>query len=1085
MSAGHAAPAPRRVLLLGSGALQIGQAGEFDYSGSQALKALREEGTYTALINPNIATTQTTEALADAIYFLPVTAHFVEQVIIREKIDSLLLGFGGQTALNVGLELEASGALARHGVSVLGTPVSTIRVTEDRSLFMEALRQIGVNTARGAACSNVEEAIEAARKIGFPVILRGAFSLGGKGSAIVRTADGIGPAVRHMLAGVKQVLVEECLSGWKEIEYEVVRDGGDNCITVCNMENVDPMGIHTGDSIVVAPSQTLNDFEYQLLRDTAIRTIRHLGVVGECNIQYALDPVSGDYRVIEVNARLSRSSALASKATGYPLAYVATRVALGHLLPDIANSVTRTTSAFFEPALDYIVCKVPRWDFDKFPGVHDLIGPEMKSVGEVMAIGRSFPEVMQKALRMLDIGADGLDTDAFEFEDLRAELEMPTPRRMFALARAFREGMSVEEAQGLTGIDRYFLEEICAAVGLGQRICEWGQAGLTREHLLEAKLAGYSDAGIGARVHMPTEAVRQLRHRLGVRPHLAQIDTLAAEFPSATNYLYMTYAAHAHDAPATAARKVLVLGSGCYRIGSSVEFDWCCVNAAQAARELGYETLLLNCNPETVSTDYDTCDRLVFDEISLETILEIVDAEGPQGVIVSMGGQTPNSLALTLGRAGVRILGTAARSIDAAEDRKKFSDLCDRLEIDQPRWAEATAIPDLGPVVDRLGGFPVLVRPSYVLSGAAMRVAHTEPELKAFLENATDVSPEHPVVISKFETRAREIEFDGVAAKGEIVLWAISEHVEDAGVHSGDATLIIPPQRLYLETIRRVRSIAARLAEELQVTGPFNLQLLSRNNDVKVIECNLRASRSFPFVSKALGQNFITEAVRLMLGAPRTTARYRNPVDLDYVVVKAPMFSFRRLSGADTVLGVEMASTGEVGCFGDDGDEAFLKAMIASGFTIPTRGVLLSLGPVAAKYRFVDDARILKALGLRLYATPGTAEVLNAEDLGCQALAKNDQDRSNPQAIDVMRAGHIDLVINIPREWDEKGRPDGFRIRRAAVDLEIPLLTDQWLARRVIQALTKYTMQTLRVAPWSDYLSRNDALSGTAVAVRA
>jgi carbamoyl-phosphate synthase large subunit len=1060
------------VLLLGAGALQIGQAGEFDYSGSQALKALREQGVYTALINPNIATIQTSENYADAVYFLPVTAQVVEQVIRRENVDAILLGFGGQTALNTGLELEAAGVFERCGVTVLGTPVTAIRITEDRKLFADALREIGVNTARGMACSSVMEAAEAARAIGFPVILRGAYSLGGKGSAFVRSEQAIEATARHMLAGVPQVLVEESLAGWKEIEYEVVRDGADNCITVCNMENVDPMGTHTGDSIVVAPSQTLNDSEYQLLRDVAIRTIRHLGIVGECNIQFALDPANGDYRVIEVNARLSRSSALASKATGYPLAYVAARIALGATLPEIPNAITRKTTSFFEPALDYIVCKVPRWDFEKFRGVDPRIGPEMKSVGEVMAIGRSFPEVLQKALRMLEIRVEGLDPDAFAFDDLADELQHPTPRRIFAVARAFHDGMTVEKVHALTRIDPFFLSEILRLVEIGKRLAGRGRAGLDADELREAKLAGYSDAGIASRVGSTAGEIRRLRHQHDVRPRLARIDTLAAEYPAETNYLYMSYAAHADEPIPGTRKKILVLGSGCYRIGSSVEFDWCCVNAALTARELGHETLLLNCNPETVSTDYDICDRLIFDEISLETVLDVVEAERPAGVIVSMGGQTPNNLALQLHRLGVPILGTPPESVDIAEDRRKFSALCDEISVDQPRWVEATALADLAGAVESLGGYPVLVRPSYVLSGAAMRVAHAEPELRGYLAHATVVSREHPVVISKFEERAREVEFDAVADRGEIVLWAISEHVEDAGVHSGDATLIIPPQRLYLETMRRVRAIAAKLAQALKVTGPFNLQLLSRNNDVKVIECNLRASRSFPFVSKVLGQNFIREATRVILGAPATKLQNRSAMDLDYVGVKAPMFSFRRLAGADPVLGVEMASTGEVGCFGEDGDEAFLKALLASGFRIPRRGVLLSLGPVAAKYRFVEDARVLARRGLTLYGTPGTAEILQAEGIDCQALAKDARDRSRPQAVDLMRAGEIDLVINIPRDWDKKGRPDGFRIRRAAVDLEIPLLTDQWLARKAVQAFSKYEVAALPVAAWKDYIDR-------------
>ena len=1062
---------PRRALVLGSGALQIGQAGEFDYSGSQALKALREEGVYTVLLNPNIATIQTSEELADAVYFLPVDPHFVEEVIVAERIDAILLGFGGQTALNCGLELAEKGILARHGVRVLGTQVEAIRNAEDRQLFNQKLSEIGVKFARSRATTSPQEALAAAREIGLPVMLRGAFSLGGKGAAIVRDADQLAAAIDRAFSGVPQVLVEECLSGWKEIEYEVVRDGHDNCITVCNMENVDPMGIHTGESIVVAPSQTLSDDDYQHLRDVAIQTVRHLGIVGECNIQYALDPRSSDYRVIEVNPRLSRSSALASKATGYPLAYVAAKIALGYTLPQLANAITRKTTAFFEPALDYIVCKIPRWDFEKFAGVDPSIGPEMKSVGEVMAIGRSFPEALQKALRMIEIGADGLDPDAFQFADLRAELKRPSPRRIFALVRAFIEGMSIDEAFELTRIDRLFLAEIERVATLRQELRAAGRPGaLDHDAMRTAKCAGFSDRAIAGLVGSTPEGVRARRHELGIRPRLAQIDTLAAEYPAETNYLYLTYAADQHDVEPSPRKKILVLGSGCYRIGSSVEFDWCCVNSVMAARELGYETILLNCNPETVSTDYDICDRLVFDEISLETVLEICEHEQPEGVLVSMGGQTPNNLALKLHQAGVKILGTAPSSIDRAEDRQKFSALCDRLGIDQPLWTQATALDDLPRIIETLGGFPLLVRPSYVLSGAAMRVAHHAAELRDYLERATSVSPEHPVVITKFEHHAREIELDAVADHGEIVLWAISEHVEDAGVHSGDATLVLPPQQLYMETVQRVKRIGARLAKELDVTGPFNVQMLSKHNDVKVIECNLRASRSFPFVSKVLETNFIREATRLILGAPRgTLERRRNPLELEYVAVKAPKFSFRRLSGADPVSGVEMASTGEVACFGRDVEEALLKAMIATGFRIPSKGVLLSLGPVGDKYRFTEEARALLRHGLPLYATPGTAEILRAESIPCQVFDKDGERGSS--AIEHMRAGEIDLVINIPRVYDEKGRPDGVRIRRAAIDLEIPLITDLWLARKVVRAVTRKRLADLEVKSWHHYLS--------------
>ena len=1061
---------PKRALVLGSGALQIGQAGEFDYSGSQCLKALKEEGVYTALINPNIATIQTSQELADAVYFLPVDPFFVEKVIIAERIDAILLSFGGQTALNCGLELEASGVLAKHGVRVMGTPVKTIRDTEDRKLFIDRLDEIGVRTARSRACGNRGEAEAAIRAIGLPVILRAAFSLGGKGSAIVRTEAEIDHALDRAYAGSAQVLVEECLSGWKEIEYEVVRDGHDNCITVCNMENVDPMGIHTGESIVVAPSQTLDDVEYQMLRDVAIKTIRHLGIVGECNIQYALDPKSREYRVIEVNARLSRSSALASKATGYPLAYVAAKIALGYALPQIANSITRTTTAFFEPSLDYIVCKFPRWDFEKFVGADRKLGPEMKSVGEVMAIGRSFPEVLQKAIRMIEIGVDGLDPEAFTFEDLRFEMTNPSPRRMFAIAAAFKRGMTIDEVAELTHIDRFFLNEIARIITVQTNLEARTDAQLDRAAMVEAKQAGFSDAAIARATKSGVAAVRSARRTLGVRPYLAQIDTLAAEYPAETNYLYFTYYAHANDAPATDRRKVLVLGSGCYRIGSSVEFDWCCVTAVTAARQLGYETILLNCNPETVSTDYDVCDRLVFDEITLETVLELCEHEQPDGVLVAMGGQTPNNLALKLHQHGIHVLGTDPLQVDIAEDRTKFSALCDELGVDQPRWAHAKALDDLDVVVESLGGYPVLVRPSYVLSGAAMRVANTAPELKAYLGAATDVSPEHPVVITKFE-KAREVELDAVAQHGEIVLCAISEHIENAGVHSGDATLMFPSRGLNLETIRKVNKIGAELARGLSITGPFNIQMLAFEDEVKVIECNLRASRSFPFVSKVLGTNFIEEATRLILGCAPSPIPSRNPIELDYVAVKAPQFSFRRLAGVDPVLGVEMASTGEVACFGKDGDEALLKAMLATGFRYPKKGVLMSLGTLGDKYKFAGEAKALAKLGLGLYATPKTAEILAAEGVQCEVVGKDARDgKQYRDAVEALRAGEIDIVIHIPREYDEKGRPDGFRIRRTAIDLEIPLLTDLWLARKLVRAMSRYSIDDLEVTPWHHYL---------------
>lgn len=1064
---------PRRVLVLGSGALQIGQAGEFDYSGSQALKALREEGVATILINPNIATIQTGEDLADRVYFIDINPEFVERVIAKEEVDAILLSFGGQTALNCGLALHEAGVLDRYGVRVLGTPIAAIRDTEDRALFVKRLSEIDVKTARSQACRSQREAHEAARAIGLPVMLRSGFSLGGKGSGIVDSAEALDTAVKRAFAGsAHQVLVEECLRGWKEIEYEVVRDGRDNCITVCNMENFDPMGIHTGESIVVAPSQTLNDEEYQLLRTLAIRTVRHLGIVGECNIQYALDPASSDYRVIEVNARLSRSSALASKATGYPLAYVAAKIALGRSLPEIQNTITRRTTAFFEPALDYLVCKVPRWDLAKFQGASVRIGSEMKSVGEVMAIGRTFPEVIQKALRMLDIGVRGLDPDAYAFDDLRDQLANPTPLRIFAIARALRGGMSVDDVHALTRIDRWFLKSIESIMRMHGHL-QRSRWPVSPDQLREAKGMGFSDLAIEALTQAPQGSARDARKRAGIVRHLAQIDTLAAEFPADTNYLYTTFHASQSDVTPSRRKKILVLGSGAYRIGSSVEFDWCCVNAVQAAAALGYETIMLNYNPETVSTDYDVCDRLVFDEVSLETVLDLYEQEQPDGVVVSMGGQIPNNLAMKLHRAGVKVLGTSPDNIDRAEDRNKFSALLDKLGIDQPRWFHMSDVADADTVVARLGGFPVLVRPSYVLSGAAMSVAHEPNELGRILARALEVSLEHPVVVSAFETHAREVEIDAVADHGEIVLWAVSEHIEDAGVHSGDATLVLPPQTLYIATIRRVRKIAAALAKALEITGPFNVQFLAKHNTVKVIECNLRASRSFPFVSKVTGTNFAREAMRRMLGF--AGAVQNDSLNLDHVGVKVPMFSFSRLVGADPMLGVEMMSTGEVGCFGDDLHEALLHALLATGFRFPERGVLLSLGPVADKYWFADEARVIaEELRLPVYATRGTAEMLTEIGITCTAVEK--QISEQPNAIDLIEHGEVDLVINIPREYDAFGRPDGILIRRAAVDAGVPLITDLQLARAVIEALRVKKPGDLQVLAWQDYVSREPAV---------
>jgi len=1061
---------PRRVLVLGSGALQIGQAGEFDYSGSQAIKALKEENIKTVLVNPNIATIQTSPEMADRLYLVALTPEFVEQVIEREEVDAILLSFGGQTALNCGLALHRTGVLARHGVRVLGTPIEAIENTEDRKLFVEKLDEIGVRSPKGVACHSIDEARGAAQTLGFPVILRGAYALGGKGSDIVRQPGDLERAVRRAFdSGLQQVLVEEYLDGWKEIEYEVVRDGRDNTIAVCNMENFDPMGIHTGDSIVVAPSQTLTNDDHQTLRSLALEVVRHIGIVGECNIQYALDPATGDYRVIEVNARLSRSSALASKATGYPLAYVAAKLAIGYSLPEIPNAVTGCTSAFFEPALDYLVCKIPRWDMVKFQGASSSIGTEMKSVGEVMALGRSFPEVLQKALRMLDIGVTGLDPEAFQFRDIQAEIKRATTHRVFAIARALCEGTSVDEVHELSGIDRWFLDGIAAVMAERERLRAL-PGPIDESGLRQAKQLGFSDEAIEHLTQRPPGSVREARDLWGIRPEIASIDTTAAEFPAATSYLYSSYLAADSEVPHSRRPKILVLGSGPYRIGSSVEFDWCCVNAIRAASELGYETIMLNCNPETVSTDYDVCDQLIFDEISLESVLEICARQQPDGVVISMGGQVPNNLAMQLHAAGVPILGTAAEDIDRAEDRSKFSDLLDRLGIDQPVWEPLTELSDAAALVERLGGYPVLVRPSYVLSGAAMSVAHEPHELTRILQRASDVSREHPVVVSKFEAHAKEIEIDAVADRGELVNWAISEHIEHAGVHSGDATLVLPPQTLYIATIRQVRRIAAAVARELSITGPFNMQFLAKLNMVKVIECNLRASRSFPFVSKATGGNFAAEAMRRMLGVRQPVVN--NSLDLDYVAVKAPQFSFDRLIGADPMLGVEMASTGEVGCFGDDLYEALIHAMFATGFTCPTKGVLFSLGPIEEKYALVEEVRAIgEELGLPVFATEGTAEALEQIGIACHRVSKHLSEE--PNAMSLIDDGRIDLVVNIPREYDRLGRPDGYLIRRRAVEAGVPLITDFQSARAMVAALRAYKKSPPKVLAWQDYVTRD------------
>jgi carbamoyl-phosphate synthase large subunit len=1038
-----------KILILGSGALKIGEAGEFDYSGSQAIKAYKEEGISTVLVNPNIATIQTSEALADRIYFLPVTSHFVAQVIERERPDAIALGFGGQTALNCGLALAREGVLEKYNVKVLGTPIDTIVATEDRAIFCEKLAEINVEFPRSGAVTSVEEAVALAKTIGYPVMARVAYALGGLGSGCCANEQELRSRVAKGLAHSPQVLIEEYLVGWKELEYEVVRDRYDNCIVVCNMENLDPMGIHTGESIVVAPSQTLTNREYHMLRELAIRTVRHLGVVGECNIQFALCPKTSRYRVIEVNARLSRSSALASKATGYPLAFVAAKLGLGANLGGLPNAITLATKACFEPALDYVVVKAPRWDLQKFRGATANIGSSMKSVGEVMAIGRSFEEALQKALRMLDTRIPAI-------EEPKKILREPTPERIYAAMEALRRGITIDEIYELSHIDRWFLQKL-------RRIVEQ-EADLD---VAEAKRLGYSDVQIANLEKSTPEAVRAAREAKGIRPCVKQIDTLAGEYPAQTNYLYLTYNGAEDDVePGSLENAVLVLGGGPYRIGSSVEFDWCAVNTVQALRRMGYRTIMLNCNPETVSTDYNECDRLYFDEINLENVLEIYRREKPLGVIVSVGGQVPNNLALQLHEAGVKLLGTSAASIDTAEDRHKFSRLLDELGVAQPAWKELKSNDDALEFARKVG-YPVLVRPSYVLSGAAMGVASNDAELLRFLTKATFVSPRHPVVISKFLENARELEMDAVARDGVLVAQAVSEHVENAGVHSGDATLVLPPQRTYLETVRRIRSISARIAAALRINGPFNIQFLAKNNEVSVIECNLRASRSFPFVSKVLRTNFIDIAAAVMMARP-VPVQNGSAMDLDYVGVKAPHFSFTRLEGADPVLGVEMASTGEVGCLGDDFDEAFLKALISVGYKLPIRNVLLSTGPIQGKAAFLESAHTLRALGVNLYATHGSAAFLREHGIEVTELFWPDEPQS-PNTLEYLAGRRFDLVINIPKHTGEEELANDYVIRRKAADFGIPLITNIQLAQRFVEALSKKTVAELQIKSWQDY----------------
>ena len=1065
-----------KVLLLGSGALKIGEAGEFDYSGSQALKALREEGIYSVLINPNIATVQTSEGVADKIYYLPVTPEFVEQVIEKERPDGILLSFGGQTALNCGVALYKSGVLEKYNVQVLGTPVQAIIDTEDREIFAGKLAEINVKTPKSIAASDMEEAFAAVDKLGFPVIIRAAYTLGGLGSGFCSNKEELERLAASAFSYSPQVLVEESLKGWKEVEYEVVRDKYDNCITVCNMENFDPLGIHTGESIVVAPSQTLSNSEYHKLRSIAIKIIRHIGIVGECNVQYALDPNSEDYRVIEVNARLSRSSALASKATGYPLAFVAAKLGMGYGLHEIKNSVTKVTTACFEPALDYVVCKIPRWDLNKFEGVSKVIGSSMKSVGEIMAIGRSFEEAIQKGIRMIGQGMHGFVGNVLKAKDIDEELVNPTDSRIFAIAGAFDKGYSVEKIHELTKIDHWFLQRLENIHLLKEELSKLDKETEISEGLLrKAKQYGFSDFQIGRLTvkntslshHEKMLKVRDYRKKLGVLPCVKQIDTLAGEYPAMTNYLYVTYNGSENDVKYEHdGRSVIVLGSGAYRIGSSVEFDWCGVSALNTIRKSGYRSVMINYNPETVSTDYDTCDRLYFDELSFERVMDIIELEEPKGVIVSTGGQIPNNLAMRLHGQHVNILGTSPESIDRAEDRQKFSTMCDELGIDQPRWSELTSIEDIYHFVDKVG-FPVLIRPSYVLSGAAMNVVSNKDELLHFLELAAEVSKDHPVVVSEFIEQAKEVEIDAVAQDGEIKAYAISEHVEFAGVHSGDATIVFPAQKLYIETIRRIKKIARSIAKELNISGPFNMQFLAKDNDIKVIECNLRASRSFPFVSKVLKYNFIDMATRIMLGE-KVEALNKSVFDLDYVGVKASQFSFARLLKADPVLGVDMASTGEVGCIGENYYEAILKSMLSVGHRIPKKNILISSGPLRSKVELINSTRMLIEKGFTIYSTEGTAKFFKENGIDVNILYWPDEDKE-PNIMEYLHDRKIDLAINIPKNHTKRELDNGYKIRRAAVDYNIPLITNARLASAFIYAICKVDPSEIAIKSWDEY----------------
>ena len=1069
----------KKVLLLGSGALKIGEAGEFDYSGSQALKALKEEGIRTVLINPNIATVQTSKEVADEIYFLPVTPYFVERVIEKERPDGILLAFGGQTALNCGVSLYWSGVFERYGVQVLGTPVQAIMDTEDRELFVRRLDEIGVKTIRSEAVETLEDARCAARELGYPVIIRAAYALGGLGSGFCDNETELDALAEKAFSFSPQVLVEKSLKGWKEIEYEVVRDRFDNCITACNMENFDPLGIHTGESIVVAPSQTLTNSEYHKLRELAIRIIRHIGIVGECNVQYAFDPESEDYRVIEVNARLSRSSALASKATGYPLAFVAAKLALGYGLFDLKNAVTKTTPAFFEPALDYVVCKIPRWDLGKFQGVDRVLGSSMKSVGEVMAIGRTFEEAIQKGLRMIGQGMHGfVENKELVIADVDKALREPTDKRIFIISKAMRAGYTVDQLHELTRIDKWFLQKLQNIMDTSIELhdCVWSSSSFG-SLLRKAKRQGFSDFQIARAIGLDTvmsgenaaQKIRELRKRVGILPVVKQIDTLAAEYPAQTNYLYLTYNGTESDVDYLGDKKsVVVLGSGAYRIGSSVEFDWCGVQALNTIRKEGWRSVMINYNPETVSTDYDICDRLYFDELTFERVLDILELENPYGVIVSTGGQIPNNLALRLDAQGVSILGTSAESIDRAEDRDKFSAMLDTIGVDQPEWRALTSLEDIQAFVQEVG-FPVLVRPSYVLSGAAMNVCSNNEELERFLALAANVSKQHPVVVSRFIEHAKEVEMDAIAKEGEIIAYAISEHIEYAGVHSGDATIQFPPQKLYVETMRRIKRISRRIAKELNISGPFNIQFLARDNDIKVIECNLRASRSFPFVSKVLKLNLIELATRVMLGM-EVQKPDKSLFDLDYVGIKASQFSFNRLQNADPVLGVDMASTGEVGCLGQDTSCALLKAMLSVGYRIPQKGILLSTGAPKQKVDMLEAARMLQQQGFTLYATGGTSAFL--EENGVKTVRVYwPSEEGTPQALDLLHRKEIDMVVNIPKNLSSRELSNGYRIRRASIDLNIPLITNARLASAFIGAFCSMKVEDLAIQSWNEYQS--------------